>query len=472
MSRMDGKLSPGQLGAEILARIAGGRMSGVLFWESAGQNRQLFFQKGRPEAAVGADNAQTTVRQDVATLVRQFAVAATGQFFFQPQEIDAAAALDIDPFGEALLALTRNLEPEVLKAIVAERSEKTLAASNTFDKLAGAIAQMEGPSLSKPEAVTSFADLVGADDTAASAWIAVWALGGLKEARPLPKAPKVTVEYVAPETPAAPKVTATTSGEMVTASKVESDNALEAEIDGLLIASESQDHYEFMGLSQSFSEDELKKAYFAMAKKFHSDRFAGETFSAEIRDKAQELFRRAEEANRVLSDPKERKNYDVFMDRTRKGLPTDVDVIFEAEAIFRRAKAFVERGPGRASPAADGASRGNEQRRARVLGVLGLCLVLRKRFRIGRRSRGENHEGLGNASQAGRRARVSGAYCRQRGSLRRGQAAAQQSHRSQSPKRQCPARTSSDQFTHGKRRGRAVQGQRRRRSWRQNRQVL
>lgn len=66
---------------------------------------------------------------------------------------------------------------------------------------------------------------------------------------------------------------------------------------------QSKDFYAVLGVSSSASQDEIKKAYRKLAKKFHPDANASDP-------KAGERFKEISEAKNVLSDPKKRKQYD------------------------------------------------------------------------------------------------------------------------------------------------------------------
>jgi tetratricopeptide (TPR) repeat protein len=59
---------------------------------------------------------------------------------------------------------------------------------------------------------------------------------------------------------------------------------------------------------------------------------------------AEDLFARVNEANSMLSDATRRAEYDVYLDRKAKGLPTDVGAILRAEAVFQKGEALFKAG--------------------------------------------------------------------------------------------------------------------------------
>ncbi|HJP59075.1 MAG TPA: molecular chaperone DnaJ [Gemmatimonadaceae bacterium] len=66
---------------------------------------------------------------------------------------------------------------------------------------------------------------------------------------------------------------------------------------------QTKDFYAVLGVPSSSTQDEIKKAYRKLAKKYHPDANANDP-------KAAERFKEISEANNVLSDPQKRKQYD------------------------------------------------------------------------------------------------------------------------------------------------------------------
>src|SRR6056297_4135392 len=66
-----------------------------------------------------------------------------------------------------------------------------------------------------------------------------------------------------------------------------------------------RDYYEILGLDKSASQDEIKKSFKKLARKYHPD------VAKDLPD-AEDKFKEVNEAYEVLSDPEKRKKYDTL----------------------------------------------------------------------------------------------------------------------------------------------------------------
>ena len=69
--------------------------------------------------------------------------------------------------------------------------------------------------------------------------------------------------------------------------------------------SEKRDYYEVLGLESSASDSEIKKSFRSLARKFHPDKNPDDP-------EAESRFKELQEAYAILSNPEQRRNYDMF----------------------------------------------------------------------------------------------------------------------------------------------------------------
>ncbi|MFZ5479895.1 MAG: DnaJ domain-containing protein [Myxococcota bacterium] len=103
----------------------------------------------------------------------------------------------------------------------------------------------------------------------------------------------------------------------------------------------AQNHFAVLGVSPEDPSDVVRKAYFALARELHPDRFASE--SADIQRVATEVFDRIRAAWEVLGDEKKREDYvakEIRGEKTEDEKAMDkVRAILDAENDFRRGMA-------------------------------------------------------------------------------------------------------------------------------------
>jgi curved DNA-binding protein CbpA len=327
MSAFSAALGPDLLAVEVLVHVARARLSGRLSLTQSAPVSTLLFRDGRPEGGQGPEGVAAT-RLAVVALVRHLAAQEAGTVTFT-EEAPPPATHGIDTLGEVLLAVMASVPPTTLTAAGSARGACKLAAQPTFAKVAGAVAQVGGPKLAAPGAGTLAQALEPAPLAVQRALWAQVVLGGLK-------LEGFTAKLAKPAAPV-PAAAAVAGGPAPLSEQARA-------VATAFHAAAGQDHYAFLGVARDAPVDVIRKAYFEQAKRWHADSLVGARLDDVSKGQAAELFRRADEAQRVLTSPEERKTYDWVLERQAQGLPTDPKVVMEAEGLFRRGETLVRRG--------------------------------------------------------------------------------------------------------------------------------
>ena len=77
---------------------------------------------------------------------------------------------------------------------------------------------------------------------------------------------------------------------------------------------EKRDYYEVLGVGKDASDADLKKAFRSLARKHHPDKNPDDS-------EAEHLFKEVQEAYAVLSNPEQRRQYDMFGHDSPGGSP-------------------------------------------------------------------------------------------------------------------------------------------------------
>ncbi|MFL5321886.1 MAG: response regulator [Myxococcaceae bacterium] len=105
---------------------------------------------------------------------------------------------------------------------------------------------------------------------------------------------------------------------------------------GKVAAMRKQDFFEVLGVSTSASREEIKRAYFALAKEYHPDKHFGRS-SAEIRQLASQVYDLISTAHDTLTDPNERERYvKELASGVKRDMGDEVGKILAAEGKFQK----------------------------------------------------------------------------------------------------------------------------------------
>ncbi len=116
-----------------------------------------------------------------------------------------------------------------------------------------------------------------------------------------------------------------------------------AEAEQRFAALGTQNHFEVLGVQRTDDPATIKKQYFALAGRFHTDKFSGLELG-DARGRVDAVFARIAEAYDVLSKPDKRQEYDAELRAKDSGMQTNIAVIFEAESQFTKGETVLMRG--------------------------------------------------------------------------------------------------------------------------------
>jgi len=108
-----------------------------------------------------------------------------------------------------------------------------------------------------------------------------------------------------------------------------------AEIDALFALVYEADNYRILGLARTTDVGEIKRAYYALAKRFHPDRFQRDA-DATLKPQIEAAFMKITQAYETLRDPQARAAYELKLG-TQIGAPVSSQISHRAGAVSRPA---------------------------------------------------------------------------------------------------------------------------------------
>jgi curved DNA-binding protein CbpA len=173
---------------------------------------------------------------------------------------------------------------------------------------------LEGFILSRVEAPIALGELLaisGLPEAQARPSIYALALGGFLARAGWPAALSSLPAPVNAETiNAAPAASAEKNEPAPVAEKADEPPSPRVEVDALFALVYDADHYRILGLERDAENSEIKRAYYALAKRFHPDRFQRDA-DATLRPQIEAAFMKITQAYETLYDARSRSAYDL-----------------------------------------------------------------------------------------------------------------------------------------------------------------
>lgn len=297
---------------------------------------------------------------------------ADGDWSFDPRVRLAGGYRDPLDTQQLLVEAARSLPHELVARRLADEDETVAPAEGAQEKAVAGVIRLlplEGFVLSRVYAPMRLGELLAvsglAEEETRRAVYAL-ALGGLVERGRWPRALPDDVRRKAQARPAAPadELTPETADarpqaeaqEAVAEAAAESDPR--AAVEELLERARSATHYMVLGVARSATPDDIKRAYYSLARRLHPDRFRRDADES-LRQQTDAAFAKIAQAYETLKDSSRRAAYDLKLSKQREDAARAADeerakrrADGEA-AVGRREDAATRDASQRAAPAAD-----------------------------------------------------------------------------------------------------------------------
>lgn len=279
--------------------------------------------------ALAADDHDRELRALIGDVVEDLFGCVDGTYaFVDKPELQLPGMLEANPMGPILWRAAQRCPPELAEAFLGDRAQRvTRAATDAALEQLTDISPQQVYLATRIDGYSSLGDVLGASplppeetyrtlvgltligliDVVGRPAVQLPRPGRSSGARPRATVTAAGKASTGPATPAIPIATASGASATVAETPGEGLPPLERARELASRAAEL-DHFRLLDVSQSASDSEVRKAYYALAKTFHPDRFPKD-LPASDRALVEDLFSRIGEAFAVLSDGQARAEY-------------------------------------------------------------------------------------------------------------------------------------------------------------------
>lgn len=241
------------------------------------------------------------VRQQVSEIIYSLFEWETGEYIFD-EKVRADSDIKLNTFTpEIILEGVRRIKNEsLIRAIFNDKGRKVQPAKDPQLRFQGVnLLPAEAFVLSRVDGPLAIEEIL--------------AMGGLPENETLRALCGLVsagiIEYCEPIRDTAQRKTAARTSTNQQSNGNESEAKIREEILRTASFYNNADYYEVLGVTRSATPDEIKKAYYSLAKKFHPDRYH-RSLEVDIRSKLETIFAKVSEAYEVLKNSEAREKYD------------------------------------------------------------------------------------------------------------------------------------------------------------------
>jgi DnaJ-domain-containing protein 1 len=269
--------------------------------------------------AAGALTAETLAKlhaRQATDVLRPLLLWTEGEWSFDPRARLAEEGRTKLEVPRLLLEAARGLPAEYVRARLDADAEiiSPVAAEHSAQIQ---LQPLEGFILSRVESPLALGDLLaisGLPEAQARQSVYALALGGLLARAVWPtalSAPPPAAQGGATNATADPRAAAAEKEAADTAAaKADAPPDPRAEVDALFALVRDADHYQLLGVERAAESSEIKRAYYALAKRFHPDRFQRDADPA-LRSRIEAAFVKITQAYETLYDARARSAYDL-----------------------------------------------------------------------------------------------------------------------------------------------------------------